>query len=145
MHRRAATVARALQLEAAAGAAAELRLEQPRSEYLVAWDGDEPVGHVCIEWSEPPELQDLWVLPERRGHGVGTTLVAAVESAVAAQGRATLRLTVGEDNVGAARLYERLGYARTGRPPRRVKGTILLRGEPFEVDDTLLEYTKDVE
>lgn len=121
------------------------RLEQPRSEYLVAWLGGEPVGHVCVEWSEPPELQDLWVLPERRGEGIGTALVEAVERRVSARDAALLRLTVGIANTRAARLYERLGYRRTGAPPRRVAGRIVLRGRPFDVDDTLLEYEKAVD
>ena len=121
------------------------RLEQPGSEYLVAWDDCEPVGHVCVEWCDPPELQDLWVLPERRGGGVGSALVAAVESAVAARGGGRLLLSVGIANEGAIRLYARLGYSRTRHPPRRVKGTITLRGRPFEVDDTLLEFEKAVD
>ena len=120
------------------------RLDRPRTEYLVAWDGAEPVGHVCIEWTRPPELQDLWVLPERRGTGVGAGLVAAVEQRVAARGFVELKLSVGIANTGAARLYRRLGYVRTTVPPKHVKGTILLRGAPFEVDDTLLEYVKAV-
>lgn len=118
------------------------RLGQPRSEYLVAWDGAEPVGHVCVEWSDPPELQDLWVLPERRSGGVGSALVAAVEAAVAARGGTRLRLTVGAGNGGAIRLYRRLGYRRTRRKPRQIRGTIVLRGTALEVDDTLLEYAK---
>ena len=121
------------------------RLEQPNSEYLVAWDGDEPVGHVCLEWCDPPELQDLWVLPERRGDGIGAALVAAVESAVTARGCTRLLLSVGIANEGAIRLYGRLGYSRTRNPPRRVKGTIMLRSGPYEVDDTLLEYEKAVD
>ncbi|HSP73144.1 MAG TPA: GNAT family N-acetyltransferase [Gaiellaceae bacterium] len=121
------------------------RLEQANSEYLVAWDADEPVGHVCVEWCDPPELQDLWVLPARRGTGIGAALVAEVESAVAARGCTRLLLSVGIGNEGAIRLYGRLGYRRTRNPPRRVKGTIVLRGGPFEVDDTLLEFEKAVE
>jgi GNAT superfamily N-acetyltransferase len=118
------------------------RLEQARSEYLVAWDAEAPVGHVCVEWDEPPELQDLFVLPERRSQGIGGALVAAVEARVAARGHARLALTVGAGNRGARRLYERLGYARTEAPPQRVKGTIVLRGRPFEVDDTLIAFAK---
>lgn len=118
------------------------RLDQPRSGYLVAWDDGEPVGHVCVERAEPAELQDLWVLPARRREGIGAALCAAVEAEVSARGGALLRLTVGADNAGAARLYLRLGYRRTATPPRRVRGTILLRGRPLEVDDTLLEYEK---
>lgn len=118
------------------------RLGQPRARYLVAWDGDAAVGHVCIDWRDPAELQDLWVLPERRGEGIGATLVAAVEAAAAKRGRRAVRLSVGIDNDRARALYERLGYVRTATPPRRVKATIQLRAGPFDVDDTLLELEK---
>jgi ribosomal protein S18 acetylase RimI-like enzyme len=120
------------------------RLDQPRSQYLVAWDGEQPVGHVCIEWTEPPELQDLWVLPDRRSEGIGTELVAAVERAVALRGHERIALSVGIANDGARSLYERLGYRRTAQPPRRIKGTITLRGRPFHVDDTLIDFEKPV-
>jgi hypothetical protein len=47
------------------------------STYLVAWDGSAPVGHVHIAWEktrlELPELQDMYVLPERRSQGGGET------------------------------------------------------------------------
>ena len=39
--------------------------------YLLAWERDEPLGHAHVEWRVPPEIQDVWVLPERRGEGIG--------------------------------------------------------------------------
>jgi GNAT superfamily N-acetyltransferase len=120
------------------------RLDRPRSEYLVAWDGEAPVGHVCIEWAEPPELQDLWVLQERQGAGIGSALVAAVEDRVAGRGGTRLRLSVSRDNERALRVYARLGYTRTATPPQRIAGTISVRGRPFPVDDTLLEFEKAI-
>ena len=36
-------------------------------------------------------------------------------------------------------LYEKLGYREQGTPPRRVRGTIMLRGEPFSYDTVLLD------
>ena len=39
-------------------------------------------------------------------------------------------------------LYRRCGYIDTGIPPRRVRGTIMLRTGPLEVDDTLLTWEK---
>jgi GNAT superfamily N-acetyltransferase len=121
------------------------RLEQPGSEYLVAWEGERAVGHACVEWSETPELQDVWVLPARRSQGIGSALVAAAEARTAARGSRLLALTVGVDNHGAIRLYERLGYRRTAAAPRRVRGTIVLRGRPLEVDDTLLAFEKPLD
>lgn len=115
-------------------------------EYLVAWDGAAPVGHAHLAWIETelggPEIQDVYVLPERRREGIATALTQAAERLVTERGHDRCSLSVGAGNEPALRLYERLGYADAGLPPKRVRGTILLRGEPFEVDDTLLYLVK---
>lgn len=53
--------------------------------------------------------------PEARGRGVGAALVSAAESAARQRRVRAVRLEVRVDNVAAIRLYERLGYRRTGR------------------------------
>jgi GNAT superfamily N-acetyltransferase len=113
--------------------------------YLVAWDDDRPVGHAHVAWAGGhvgvPEIQDMYVLPERRGRGIGAALVEAAEALAAARGHRRISLSV--DEAGEARrLYERLGYRDAGVPPVRVEGTILIRGEPLEVDDTLVYLVK---
>ena len=118
------------------------RLDQRDGLYLVAWDGDEPVGHAHLALTEPPELQDVYVLPAHRRRGVGTELTRAAEREAAARGHDRLTLTVSATGDTARRLYDRLGYVDVGVPPKRVKGTILIRGEPFEADDTLLHREK---
>jgi GNAT superfamily N-acetyltransferase len=115
--------------------------------YLVAWDAGEPVGHAHLAWSGThlglPEIQDVFVLPERRGEGIGTALTAHAEDAARARGRTRISLSVSADgNPAARRLYESLGYRDAGVEPVRVQGTITLRGAPFEVDDTLLYLVK---
>lgn len=113
--------------------------------YLVAWDGDVPVGHAHVAWEGghvgAPEIQDMYVLPERRGAGIGATLVGAAERLAAERGHERMSLSVGEAS-DARRLYERLGYRDAGVPPVRVEGTIMIRGEPLEVDDTLVYLVK---
>jgi hypothetical protein len=47
-----------------------------------------------------------------------------------------------DGNPVARRLYERLGYIDAGLEPVHVSGTIMLRGLPFEVDDTLVYLEK---
>jgi hypothetical protein len=42
------------------------------------------------------------------------------------------------------RLYRRLGFRDAGLPPKRVRGTIIVRAGPIEVDDTLLYLIKDI-
>jgi ribosomal protein S18 acetylase RimI-like enzyme len=113
--------------------------------YLVAWESGDPIGHAHIAWKgrgDIPEIQDAFVLPDRRGEGIGSALTAAAEREAAARGHRQIGLTVSLANVGARRLYERLGYADSGEAPHRVSGTIVLRGRPVDVDDTLLWLVK---
>jgi GNAT superfamily N-acetyltransferase len=116
--------------------------------YLVAWDGDEPVGHAHVAWTGTklgvPEIQDVYVLPEHRRRGVASALDRAAEQLAAERGRPRISLGCGVDNAPAHRLYERLGYTDAGLPPEHVRGTIVIRGKPVEIDDTLIYLVKDV-
>jgi ribosomal protein S18 acetylase RimI-like enzyme len=117
------------------------------SSYLIAWEDDQPVGHAHLAWRGTrlgvPEVQDVYVLPERRSRGIATLLNHAAEQEVRARGRDSISLSVSKDgNPAARRLYERLGYVDAGLEPVRVSGTIMLRGRPFEVDDTLVYLRK---
>jgi GNAT superfamily N-acetyltransferase len=126
------------------------RLDQYRrdgSTYLIAWEGERPVGHAHIAWREThlglPELQDVFVLPERRRSGIATELSREAERTAARRGFDRISLSVSaEGNEPAKRLYEALGYRDAGVEPVRVLGTITLRGKPFEVDDTLVYLVK---
>jgi len=75
-------------------------------------------------WDHVPFMNLLWVLPERRGKGVGTTLVEAWEAAQRASGH-DLVLTSTMSNERAQHLYRRLGYVDSG--------ALLLPGEPAEL------------
>lgn len=118
------------------------------STYLIAWDGSTPVGHAHVAWRETelgvPELQDFFVLPLLRDRGVGTTLVEAAEELIRARGHERASLSVSSENVAARRLYERLGYVPATRAPKRVTGTIRVRGGTLEVDDTHLYFEKQL-
>ena len=118
------------------------RLDQGDGVYLVAWDGDEPVGHAHLALTDPPELQDVFVLPEHRRRRVATELTRAAEREAAGRGADRLLLSYGHENAPARRLYERAGYVDAGQPPKRVEGTITIRGEPFEVNDVLVYLVK---
>jgi ribosomal protein S18 acetylase RimI-like enzyme len=116
--------------------------------YLVAWDGDEPIGHAFLAWSGTklgvPEIQDVWVLPERRRGGVATALTYAAEEEAARRGAERISLSVGIANDAARALYERLDFADAGLAPERVVGTINLRGHDVEVDDVLVYLVKSL-
>ena len=116
--------------------------------YLVAWDGDKPVGHAHISWESTrlgtPEIQDVFVPEELRGRGIGTELSRAAEQLAHERGYDQISISASVTNEGALRLYRRLGYRDAGLKPQRVAGTILIRGKPVEVNDTLIYLVKEV-
>jgi GNAT superfamily N-acetyltransferase len=125
------------------------RLDQWRrdgSTFLIAWDEGRPVGHAHVAWDGTklgaPEIQDVYVAESARRRGVATALTHAAEAEALARGHNRLSLSVGTGNFAAQALYDRLGFADAGLEPERVHGTIMLRGEPFEVDDTLVYLVK---
>ncbi len=118
------------------------RLGQPDGVYLVAWDGDQPAGHVHLALTDPAEVQDLLVRAEHRRRGIARALVAGAEQEALARGFDRLRVMVSIDNRAAQALYRGFGFRDTGTPPRRVRGTITIRTGPIEVDDTLLTWEK---
>jgi ribosomal protein S18 acetylase RimI-like enzyme len=120
------------------------RLHQGDGVYLVAWERDEPLGHVHLALTDPPELQDLSVRGEHRRRGVASALLAAAEGEARARGFGRVRLEVSVENEAAQTLFRGCGYIDSGVPPRRVQGTILLRTGPLEVDDVLLTWEKRV-
>lgn len=57
-------------------------------------------------------LNDLFVLPELRGQGVGEALIEQAAALSRSMGAKGLALETGVTNEGAQRLYERLGFVR---------------------------------
>ena len=61
------------------------------------------------------EIDELFVVPEARAHGVGTRLLDAAEAVLAARGCVRLQLQLAVANAAAREFYERRGYrARDG-------------------------------
>lgn len=120
------------------------RLYQGNGYYLVAWQGENPIGHAHFAITDPPELQDVLVLPSHRRQGVATALTLAAENEARHLGFDRLRLTVSVDNEPAQALYRLCGYADTGVAPKRVKGTVQIRTGPIEVDAVLLTWEKQL-
>ena len=117
--------------------------------YIVAWDCGDPVGHAHVAWTGTkvgvPEVQDLFVRPERRREGIATELTRAAERLAVGRGYERLSLGFGVDNVAARRLYGKLGYRDAGLPPERHLRTILIRSRPVDIDDTVVYLVKDLE
>ena len=75
-------------------------------------------------WDQVPFMNLLWVVPEQRGQGIGTTLIEAWEKFHVALGH-TLVLTSTSAAERAQHLYRRLGYVDSG--------SLLLPDEPTEI------------
>jgi GNAT superfamily N-acetyltransferase len=116
------------------------------SVYLIAWDDSTAVGQAHVAWGDTelgvPALQDVSVPLELRGRGIGATLAEAAEELIRARGHESASLGVSTGNPSARRLYERLGYVLAPQAPKRVTGTIQVRGGELDVDDTLLYFEK---
>ena len=74
-------------------------------------------------------IHDLAVLPDYRGQGVGTELLAAVEQRARDDDCCKLTLEVLDDNHGARRLYEQLGFGDGG--PGEHETTTLFMQKPL--------------
>jgi GNAT superfamily N-acetyltransferase len=62
-------------------------------------------------------LEELYVVPERRGQGLGRALMEAAIELARSQGAADMHLGTSEGDVAARALYESLGFSnRGGRP-----------------------------
>jgi ribosomal protein S18 acetylase RimI-like enzyme len=121
------------------------RLYQGNGHYLVAWREKEPLGHVYLALTDPPELQDVSVRSAYRRRGIATALTRAAEHEARGLGFHRMRLSVSAVNEPAQNLYRRCGYHDIGIPPRRVQGTVQIRTGPIEVDDILLTWEKNLE
>lgn len=99
------------------------RQQRGECTFLVAWDGNEPVGHGEILWHgckstqvrtaypECPEINGLLVYRDAlRSRGIGTALIRSAEDRARERGFRWIGLGADDDNLRAAGLYERLGY-----------------------------------
>jgi ribosomal protein S18 acetylase RimI-like enzyme len=70
-------------------------------------------------WSESLDcyLEELYVVPDRRGQGLGQALMEAAMDTARAEGAAYMDLGTAETDTAARALYEKLGFSRTeGKP-----------------------------
>jgi len=101
---------RALRREPSRGRAVVLEVEGQLSGYalLIAFWSNELGGNIC-------EVDELFVVPERRCHGHGKSLFQAIsERDLWPTPIVGIALGVTPDNVRARRLYERLGFRAAG-------------------------------
>ena len=77
-------------------------------------------GFAIVEWAEQGNgvtayIATIEVLPEFRKLGVGAELLRRLEGSANAERAVAVWLHVDMENAAAIRLYERLGYANSGR------------------------------
>ncbi len=90
-----------------------IRLDYPQAERKIVVVEDDPAGRLIIDGSgEHLEVIDIALLPEYRGHGIGTSVLRGVLTHADRLGRA-VQLHV-EKQSRAVRLYERLGFSISG-------------------------------
>ena len=96
----------------------------PGDETMVLLGGDGPHGLAVLRfrpglWTRALEcyLAELYVVPERRGHGLGRALMEAAIELARQNGADHMDLGTSEDDVAARALYESLGFSnREGKP-----------------------------
>lgn len=84
-------------------------MQYPSADHRVIWHEGVPAGQILVA-RLPGEIRlvDIAVLPRFRGCGLGSALIRELQAEALQTGK-PLRLTVRKGNVGARRLYERLG------------------------------------
>jgi GNAT superfamily N-acetyltransferase len=89
---------------------------------FVADAGGRIVGVAAMSWSFSLEhggrgawLDELYVLPERRGQGIGAALLDAARAAARAGGALAMDLEVEAGHERVSSLYERRGFTRHQR------------------------------
>ncbi len=93
-------------------------------EITVLLAGDGPEGLALLRfrpslWTETLDcyLEELYVVPDRRGRGLGLALMEAAMEVAREQGAAHMDLGTAEDDAAARALYESLGFSnREGKP-----------------------------
>lgn len=91
---------------------------RPQAFSVLAFDGDKAVGLVnCIEGFSTfacrplVNIHDVAVLPGYRGQRIGEKMLALVDEIARERGACKLTLEVLQGNLGAVKLYERVGFA----------------------------------
>lgn len=87
-------------------------MRRPRGVFLVARQGERPVGCGVVKVTSPGVgyVKRMWVDPGHRGQGVGRGLLRALEGAAAELGCTTVQLETNRVLTGAIALYRSEGY-----------------------------------
>ena len=95
---------------------AQFQFDPDRRFVWAAWDGSRPIGiaYASVRLPEVWVLNGIFVEERARGHGLGRALTAFGMEAARRAG-APAALNVREENLGARRVYDRLGFESVDR------------------------------
>ena len=84
--------------------------------FVAAKDEDSVVGYGLIQflWGDTPLLSLLKVLPEYQGTGIGTQLLAAVETKLSGEGHKSLFSSTDKTNELSQRFHAKHGFEKIG-------------------------------
>lgn len=93
-------------------------MENPAVFAVVSQEHDTPQGF-AMAWvaAGDSELLTVAILPEARRRGLGGELIRGAAATAVTRGATSMHLEVAEYNAAARALYEKLGFAQTGRRP----------------------------
>lgn len=90
---------------------------------LIAVSGGTPLGlavlvvrPTCFVDGQAAMLEELYVVPERRGEGIGSAILQRALTEATARGVEFFEVGVDEGDVDARRFYERHGFTNEARP-----------------------------
>jgi len=91
-------------------------IENGAMTYLLGGEGPDGFAQVSFRpsiWADEPVgyLEELYVVPERRGEGIGRAIMNAVLELARERGAAGMEVVTGEDDTAARSLYESVGFA----------------------------------
>lgn len=88
--------------------------------YLIASHDGQPVGYVgsSINWFDNDmHITNIGVIPEYQDMGLGTVLLSELKTFAISHHVSSMSLEVRRGNLGAQRLYQRLGFRNIGINP----------------------------
>jgi ribosomal protein S18 acetylase RimI-like enzyme len=87
----------------------------PQADHVIILLAGEPIGRMMVDRTRPDEMRgvDIALLPESRCRGVGRFLIRSLLEEASAAGK-PFRIQVEKHNWRGLRLYDRLGFSKTG-------------------------------
>lgn len=98
------------------------RQTRGNTEYIIAYIGKEPVGHVFVnyeskrKWHECPIIEDLYVKENVREKGIAKRIMKYAEGRIKQRKFGKVGLDVETHEHWIRKFYETLGYLRVSRP-----------------------------